>query len=72
MFTTHPKIRAIIYVLALASQIAAFFVRIYSPELGEAFTSTADLLAVAAGVTALTNITDPRANGLGGTAPEIK
>lgn len=72
MFSSHPRVRVGIYLLAVASQVAAFFVRIYSPELGEAFSNTADLLSVVAVGTALTNVSDPRNNGLGGTAPDIQ
>lgn len=57
MLTKHPRIRAGIYVTAIASQIAAFFVVIYSPEIADAFTSTAQLLAGVAGVTAIANLT---------------
>lgn len=72
MFSNHPRVRVGIYLLAVASQVAAFFVRIYSPELGTAFSDTADLLSVVAVGTALTNITpNVRDNGLGGTAPEL-
>lgn len=72
MFSNHPRIRIGLYLVAVASQVAAFFVRIYSPELGEAFSSTADLLSVIAVGTALTNVSDPRNNGLGGTAPDVE
>lgn len=57
MLSNHPRIRVGLYLLAVAAQITAFFVRINSPELGSAFSDSADLLAVIAIGTALTNIT---------------
>lgn len=72
MFTNSPRIRQIIYGLAIAAQIASFFVALINPDLATAFVSTAGVLAAVAGVTALANITpDVRANGLGGEAPEL-
>lgn len=56
MLSNHPRIRVAVYLLAIAAQVAAVFVRIYSPELGEAFSSTANILAAVAGVTALANV----------------
>jgi hypothetical protein len=61
MFSDTPLVRKVIYGLAIAAQIAAFFIRIYSPELADAFTNTANLLGTLAGVTALTNITPKKA-----------
>jgi len=76
MFSNHPGIRLAVYGLAIAAQIAAFFVRAgMQPELAEAFDNTANLLATVAGVTAITNMradtVDPRENGLGGQAPTV-
>lgn len=72
MFTNSPRIRQGIYLLAIAAQIASFFVTIINPDLAVAFVSTAGLLTVVAGGTALSNLTpDVRANGLGGVAPEV-
>lgn len=61
MFTNSPRIRQIIYGLAIAAQIASFFVALISPDLATAFVSTAGVLAAVAGVTALSNITPPAA-----------
>lgn len=60
MFTNSPTARKVIYGIAVASQIAAFFTRDLLPDgaaLSDAFSDTANLLAAVAGVTALTNIT---------------
>lgn len=57
MFQNHPKVRVAIYGLAIASQIASFFVILVNPDLAVAFVSTAALLTTVAGVQALTNIT---------------
>lgn len=57
MFSNYPAVRVGIYVLALAAQIAAVFVRIYNAPLADAFDSAANLLAAFAGATALSNIT---------------
>lgn len=58
MLTSHPGIRLAFYLLAVVSQIAAFFVRasLADEALAEAFNATANLLAAVAGVTAITNI----------------
>lgn len=71
MLSQYPKIRVTLYVAAVVAQVVAFFARIYSPELGGAFSDTANFLGTLAGVTALTNLSDPRSNGLGGKVPEI-
>jgi len=73
MFTNSPRIRQVIYGLALAAQIASFFVSLFDAALADAFVATAGVLATVAGVTALSNISpDVRSNGLGGTAPDIE
>lgn len=59
MFSNSPKIRQAIYALAVASQVASFFVALINAELAAAFLSTSGVLAAVAGVTALTNITPP-------------
>lgn len=61
MFTNSPRIRQAIYGLAVASQIASFFVALINPDLAAAFVSTAGVLSTVAGVTALANITPPAA-----------
>lgn len=61
MFSNHPGVRLAVYGLAIAAQIAAFFVRAgMQPELADAFDNTANLLATVAGVTAITNISAER------------
>lgn len=70
MFSNSPRVRQIVYGLAIASQIASFFVALYSPDLANAFVATAGVLSAVAGVTALTNVhanavVDPYENGLG-------
>ena len=72
MFSNSPRIRQVIYGLAIAAQIASFFVAIINPALADAFVATAGVLATVAGVTAISNVTDVRANGLGGSAPDIE
>lgn len=57
MFSNSPRVRQIVYGLAVASQIASFFVAIVNPDLANAFVATAGVLSTVAGVTALTNIT---------------
>lgn len=57
MLTNYPRIRVGLYVAALVSQVASFFVAVVSIDLAAAFVSTAGVLSVAAGVTALSNIT---------------
>ena len=59
MLSNHPKIRVGLYVAALASQIASFFVAVINLELAGAFVATAGVLSTAAGIAALTNITPP-------------
>lgn len=61
MFSSSPRIRQGIYALAIASQIASFFVVLINPDLAAAFVSTAGVLSTVAGVTALSNITPPTA-----------
>jgi len=72
MFSNSPRIRQAIYGVAIAAQIASFFVAIVDAALADAFVATAGVLATVAGVTALSNVSDPRANGLGGTAPDVE
>ena len=57
MFTDSPTVRKVIYGVAIASQVASFFLVISMPDLATAFVSTSGLLASVAGVTALSNIT---------------
>lgn len=57
MFSNSPRIRQGIYALAVAAQVASFFVALVNAELAAAFLSTSGVLAAVAGVTALTNIT---------------
>lgn len=56
MFAEHPVVRAVIYGLAIAAQIAAVFIRLYAPDLADAFGAAAVILASVAGVQALTNL----------------
>lgn len=56
MFASNPNLRIAIYLLAVASQIASFFVTLYSPDLAVAFVSTAGVLTALAGGTAISNI----------------
>ena len=70
MFSNSPRARQVVYVLAVASQIASFFVALYSSDLANAFVATAGVLSTVAGVTALTNVhpnavIEPYSNGLG-------
>ena len=55
MLTNHPKVRLVIYILAIASLVASFFVVQFSPELATAFVSTSSVLGSVAGVTAIAN-----------------
>ncbi|MCU1440002.1 MAG: hypothetical protein JWP85_999 [Rhodoglobus sp.] len=57
MLSKYPAVRVAIYLLAVASQIASFFVFIVNKDLASAFVSTSSVLTAIAGVTALTNIT---------------
>ena len=57
MFNDHPTVRKAIYGLAIAAQIAAFFLVVSFPELAAAFVATSGLLASVAGATALSNVT---------------
>lgn len=59
MFNDSPMIRRVIYALAIASNVASFFVILVSPELAVAFVSTSTLLTGVAGSTALSNVTQP-------------
>ena len=59
MFSNSPRVRQIVYGLAIASQIASFFVAIVNPDLANAFVATAGVLSTVAGVTALTNVKQP-------------
>lgn len=64
MLKNHKNVRVSIYLIGVASQIASFFVTIFSPELAAAFGQTADVLATIALGTALTNISnDDNATG---------
>lgn len=70
MFSNSPRVRQIVYGLAVASQIASFFVAIVNPDLANAFVATAGVLSTVAGVTALSNVhpvgvIEPYENGLG-------
>jgi hypothetical protein len=51
-----PQVRVVLYVLAILTNIASFFVVIYSPELAQAFVSTSALLTTAAGTVAISNV----------------
>ena len=53
----HTIARAAIYAAAIAAQIAAVFVRATNPDLAAAFDATAAILAGAAGLTPITNLT---------------
>lgn len=57
MLAKYPYVRVAIYLLAVASQIASFFVVIVNKDLATAFVSTSSVLAAVAGLTALTNLT---------------
>ncbi len=70
MFSNSPRIRQAIYALAIAAQIASFFVQIIDAAIADALLATAGVLAAVAGVTALSNVhptavIDPYSNGLG-------
>lgn len=56
MFANSPKIRQGIYIIAVAAQVASFFVAIVNAELAAAFLAASGVLAAVAGVTALTNV----------------
>ena len=72
MFSNSPRIRQAIYGLAIVSQIASFWAAVFAPDLVVPLVSTSTLLTFVAGGTALSNMSDPRANGLGGSAPDIE
>ena len=57
MFSDSPTVRKVIYGIAIAAQLASFFLVISFPELAAAFVSASGLLAGVAGATALSNIT---------------
>lgn len=59
MFNDSLAIRRVIYALAIASNIASFFVVLSNPDLALAFVSTSTLLTGVAGATALSNPTPP-------------
>jgi hypothetical protein len=70
MFSNSPRIRQTIYAVAVAAQIASFFVQIFDAAIADALLATAGVLATVAGVTALSNIhpnavIEPYENGLG-------
>jgi uncharacterized membrane protein HdeD (DUF308 family) len=56
VFTDSPIIRKVIYALAIAAQIASFFLTVSFPDLAAAFVATAGVLSTVAGVTALSNV----------------
>lgn len=56
MLTQFPQVRVVLYALAILTNVASFFVVIYSPELAQAFVSTSALLTTAAGAVAITNV----------------
>jgi hypothetical protein len=56
MFSHSPRVRQVIYALAVAAQIASFFITLTNAELAVAFVSTATVLTALAGGTALSNI----------------
>lgn len=56
MLTNYPKTRLGIYLVAIAAQVASFFVTIYSPEFAQAFSQTSDVLGALALGTAATNL----------------
>lgn len=59
MLSQYPKVRLGVYLIAIAAQIASFFVTIYSPDLAQAFSQTSDVLATIALATAATNLSGP-------------
>lgn len=56
MLTQFPQVRVVLYALAILTNVASFFVVLYSPELAQAFVSTSALLTTAAGAVAITNV----------------
>lgn len=60
MLTNYPKTRLGIYLLAIAAQVASFFVTIYSPEFAQAFSQTSDVLGALALGTAASNLSEKR------------
>lgn len=60
MLTNYPKTRLGIYLVAIAAQVASFFVSIYSVEFAQAFSQTSDVLGALALGTAATNLADKR------------
>ena len=60
MLSQYPYIRVAIYVLAIASQIASFFVVLVDKDLALAFVSTSTLLTGVAGYAALSNLSPAR------------
>lgn len=57
MFSDSPTVRKVIYGIAIAAQIASFFLVISFPDLAAALVAASGLLASVAGATALSNIT---------------
>lgn len=55
-FKEYPKTRFAIYALSIAAALAATFVAVESVEYGQAFDRAANLLAAAAGATALAKL----------------
>lgn len=60
-FDEYPKTRFVIYGLSILAAVAATFVAVESAEYGEAFDRAANILAVAAGATALAKISPKQA-----------
>ena len=56
MFSNSPRVRQIIYGLAIAAQIASLFVAIVNPELAAAFLSASAILGTVATSVAISNV----------------
>lgn len=56
MFSNHPRLRLGVYITSLVFAVAAPFVAVGFPDYGSAAVTASSLLAVAAGVTAASNL----------------
>lgn len=59
MLANHPRTRIALYVASVVAAVVAPFVAVTSPEYGAAALSASGVLATAAGVSALMNLTKP-------------
>lgn len=62
-FKDYPKTRLAIYGLSIAAAVAATFVAVESAEYGKAFDRAANILAAAAGATAISRLSPKQPSG---------